>query len=473
MPDSLTDAAARLRLLYEVTSLRVGTAETRLEAALEVVTQALSLDVGVVTRIEGGTNTVAYVYSTDEVLRQGQSLPLDQTYSSLTLNSGGVLSINEIAASPHAHYPFYQLSGYESYIGAAVTVNDTLYGTLGFLGTTPCVTPFTTADEEMVVMLARWVGIALEAQINEALRRESEARFRSAFHDAAIGMAVVAPDGRSLDVNASVCKMLGYSRDELLTLDVQHITHPDDLDADLASVQQILLGQCKSYQLEKRYLHKEGHIVWGHLSVSAVQHDDGSVNYLIAQVQDITARKRYEEQVKVMAYRDELTGLHNRRYFFERVPKQLALAHQSGWPVALIYLDLNGFKEVNDTLGHQTGDELLKQVVAHLGGALRDIDIFARFGGDEFVVMLFNVIEAEARGAAERFTSCMKRPFHLSGTPYQVGVSVGVVVAPDGTTDIDALLKQADTAMYRAKGRKASEPYAIEVVRLSAHLAPN
>lgn len=589
------DAAARLRLLYEVTSLRAGTAASRLAAALEAVTRALSLDNGVVTRIEGGTNTIAYVYSAGGVLRQGQSSPLEQTYSNLTLQAGGVLSINTMAASPYASHPFYRLSGYESYIGAAVTVNGALYGTLEFSGLTPRNVPFMMADEEMVEMLARWVGVALEAQTAEVRRRESEsrfatlfyaspvpvilttlaegrlldlnakaelalgfsreeavgrttlelgiwserpfggrrgilrllegqgrlrdvemvlrrrdggsrevlasfevleeqgepgllttlvdlterkrmerqlqaseARFRSAFHDAAIGMAMTALDGRFLEVNASVCKMLGYPREELLALGYRQVTHPEDLDANVRSVEELCSGEVETFQMEKRYLHREGHVVWGHVLVSAVRDDEGRVVYFVSQVQDITVRKHYEEQIKVMAYCDELTGLHNRRYFFEHAPEKLAFARQASLPVALIYLDLNGFKEVNDTLGHQTGDELLQQVAARLKRALREEDLFARFGGDEFAVLLFNATDDEAQGAAARLAASVKRPFHLLGTPLQVGVSVGVVVAPRGANDINDLLKYADRAMYRAKERKASVPCAIEVVRLGA-----
>lgn len=316
-------------------------------------------------------------------------------------------------------------------------------------------------------LLTTLVDVTERYQMEKQLR-ESENRFRSAFHDAATGMAVVAPDGRLLDVNASVCKMFGYSRDELLALRIHHITHPDDLEADLAKVQQLLSGQLTSYQLEKRYLHKEGHVVWGLLSGSVVRHEDGSAKYLIAQVQDITARKHYEEQVFVMVYRDELTGLHNRRHFFEQAPKQLARARQRSWPLALTYLDLNGFKGINDTLGHQAGDDLLKQVAQEFRHALREDDLLTRFGGDEFVALLLNTTEREAQRAAERLIACVQRSFSSPRLSGHTGVSVGVVVAPYGVPDIETLLKQADGAMYRAKGRKAREPYAVEVVRLDA-----
>jgi len=463
-----TDAAARLRLLYEVTSLRLGTLEARLDATLEVITQALALDVSFVSRIEKGVYTVERVYDPGGTFHQGQAFPLDRTYGDLTLKADGVLSIARLQTSRHARHPFYLRFGHEAYLGAAVMTHGSVHGTLCLLGSASRETPFTEADEELVVLLARWVGVVLEAQLNEARRRESEARFRSAFHDAAIGMAMVAPNGHPLDVNTSLCEMLGYSRDELLAIGFQPLTHPDDLDADLRKFQRVLSGQLETYKFEKRFLHRTGHLVWGHLSVSAVRGDDGSVRYVIGQVQDITARKHYEAQVRIMAYRDELTGLHNRRYFFEQAPAQLALARRSGWPVALAYLDLNNFKEINDTIGHEAGNELLKQAVTRFRGVLREEDLFARFGGDEFVVLLLNVTEAEARGAAERLVGCLRRPFHLLDAPRHVGLSVGVVLAPDGAADTDALVSQADKAMYRAKGRKASEPYAVEVVLLGS-----
>lgn len=283
---------------------------------------------------------------------------------------------------------------------------------------------------------------------------------------------MVAPDGRALEVNAGICKMLGYSAAELLALSVQQLTHPDDLAADLHSVQRLLVGELETYQLEKRYLHKDGRIVWGHLSVSAVRRDDGGVGYLIAQIQDITPRKHYEAQIRTMAYRDDLTGLHNRRYFFEQAPEQLALARRHSWPVALIYLDLNGFKEVNDTLGHQAGDDLLKRVAQVCGEALREDDLFTRFGGDEFVTLLCNATEIDAQRTAKRLIACVqKSAFATQSGP--TGVSLGIVVVPGGAADIETLLKQADGAMYRAKGRKGREPYAVEVVRLGGKTTLN
>lgn len=408
------------------------------------------------------------MYSPDGALRQGQAAPLEHTYCDLTLKAGGVLSINRVGSSPHAQHPFYQRSGYESYIGAALTAHGALYGTLAFMGSAPRTPPFTSEDEEMVILLARWVGIALEAKIAEEQRRESEARFRSAFHDTAVPMAMVTPDGRLLESNASVSKLLGYSHEELLALDLQRLSHPDDLDVGPKGFQKLLSGEFSSFQLEKRYLHKEGHTVWGILSVSAVRRGAGSVEYLLVQVQDITPRKHYEEQVRVMAYRDELTGLHNRRYFFESAAEQLSLARQEGWPVALIYLDLNGFKVVNDALGHQAGDELLQLAAARFRSVLRDEDLLARLGGDEFAVLLLNVSRDEVGKTADRLTACLKSPFQLSsGNCEHVGVSVGVVAANISPQNVTDLLKQADLAMYRAKERKTGEPYAVEVISLS------
>lgn len=468
MPLSPEDPRCRLRLLYEVTSLHAGSLDTRLDAALELVTQALGLEVGTLSRIVDGTYIVERVYAPNCTLQLGHQAPLSSTYSSLTVQTGGVLSIDQMGLSPHAQHPLYLNFGFEAYLSAVVRVGGALYGTLSFAGALRAV-PFVRADEELVLLLARWVGVIVEAQTVERQRREDEARFHSAFHDAAIGMAIVAPNGQFLEVNASLCEMLGYTASALLELGFQQLTHPHDLDVDLHNFQRVLSGQQHTYQLEKRFLHWAGHAVWGHLSVSAVRHDDGRVRYLIGQVQDVTERKHHEAQVVRLAYYDDLTGIHNRRYFFEQAPKHLALARREAWPVTFMYLDLNGFKEINDRIGHQAGDALLKQVAGCFREVLRASDLLARVGGDEFAVLLSNVAAAEAEATAERLAGCLKRPFRVAAVTLEVGVSIGVLVATDAAS-IDELAQQADAAMYRAKRRKHNEPYAAEIVTLSTAL---
>lgn len=470
MSASFSDAERYIQMLYEVTSLRAGSLEMRLDAALETITRALGLQVGILSRIVGDEYVVERVYAPTCSIQPGDRAPLSSTYSSLTIQAGGVLSINQIGSSPHAQHPLYLDFGYEAYLSAVVHVGGALYGTLSFAGAVRT-TPFVAKDEELVVLLTRWIGVILDAQAAELQRREDEARFKSAFHDAAIGMAVVSPSGRLLDVNKSFCTMLGYPMPKLLELSFQQLTHPDDLTVDLTHFERVLAGKQNTYQLEKRFLHQAGHEVWGHLSVSAVRYGDGSVKYLIGQVQDINERKHYEAQVERLAYYDDLTGINNRRYFFEHAPKHLALAQREAWPIAFVYLDLNGFKDVNDKLGHQVGDEVLRQVANHFRRVLRENDLLARVGGDEFVVLLLNVTEAEAKATATRLADSLKQPLSVSSsalitpTRLKVGVSVGVVTS-SAATDMDELVRQADSAMYHAKSRKYEDLYAVEAVTL-------
>lgn len=461
-------SASRLQLLYELNALRSRTSEERLEKALELITRALRLDVGIIGHSAGDTYTFTHVYAPNSKHRQGETLPLRETYSSLTLQRGQVLSIDHMRDLPEPRPALYWVFGYESYIGAALTVQGAFYGVLAFAGSSPRTPPFSTKDEELVTTLARWTEAVLESQIAELLRRESDLRFRSAFHDAAVGMAILAPDGHFLEVNRSFCIMLGYSVGELLAMSFQQLTHPDDLERSQRLFSRACTGELESYGLEKRYLHKDGHTVWVQRTVTAVRQENGELKYLLSQVQDITLRKHYEARIEFMAYRDELTGIYNRRHFFEYAPSRLELARQAGLPVALIYLDLNGFKQVNDTLGHQAGDDLLRQIAQGFENIIRQDDLIARLSGDEFVLLLFDITEAEVARAIERLIESVKHPFSHTTGAAPSGVSIGVVIVSRGEASLETLLAQADRAMYCAKERKALEPYAVEVVELGS-----
>lgn len=461
------ESAARLQLLYQLSALRRRTPAERLEAALEVITQALGLDIGVIGRITEDSYTFAHVYAPNGKHRQGETLPLGGTYSHLTLQRGQVLSISHMRALPEPHPVLYRVFGYEAYIGAPLEVQGAFYGVLAFASRASRTPPFSTEDEELVATLARWIEVVLESQIAEEKQRESERLFRSAFHDAAIGMAIVAPNGYFLEVNASLCAMLGYRAAELLALTFQQLTHPDDLGRALGLFERVCAGELGSYRLEKRYLHKDGHIVWVERTVSAVRRADGTLKYLLSQVQDITPRKHYEARIELLAYRDELTGIHNRRHFFEHAPARLTAVQERGCPVALIYLDLNGFKAVNDSLGHQAGDDLLRHVASGLESVTRQDDLVARLSGDEFVVLLFDITEADLEHTVARLIASVKEPFTHARSGAVSGASIGLVLA-HGQESLETLLLQADRAMYRAKGRKTLEPYAVEMVELGS-----
>ena len=299
--------------------------------------------------------------------------------------------------------------------------------------------------------------LAVVHDLTDRLRAaENESRFRGSFEAAASGMALVAPDGSFLEVNASLCEMVGYAADELVERTFQDITHPDDLEADLDNVHRMLRGEITSYQMTKRYFNRSGDIVWVLLSVSLVRAADGAPRYFVSQIQDISEQKRTAERLTELTLRDPLTGLANRVLFADRLSHAVERSRQTRERIAVLFIDLDRFKSVNDNFGHAAGDELLRQAAERMRGAVRPADTVARLGGDEFTVLCedLNAVN-EASWVADRVSAALERPFDLFGSRTTIGVSIGVAVA-DADDTAEALLDKADAAMYRAKNERRS-----------------
>jgi diguanylate cyclase (GGDEF)-like protein/PAS domain S-box-containing protein len=283
--------------------------------------------------------------------------------------------------------------------------------------------------------------------------RESEERFRSAFDYAAIGMALVSPDGRWLQVNHSLCEIVGYTEQELLETSFQAITHPDDLAGVLANINQLLEGRLPACQTEKRYFHKHGHEVWALLSVSLSRDSKLESLRFIFQIQDITDRKRAEQQLLHDAFHDALTGLPNRSLFMDHLKLAVGRSkRRSDCEFAVLFLDLDRFKIVNDSLGHMVGDQLLIGIARRLETCLRPGDSVARLGGDEFTILLGDIRDAaEAISVAERIKQELMVPFNIGGHEVFTTVSIGIAPSMTGYDRAEDMLRDADTAMYRAK----------------------
>lgn len=284
----------------------------------------------------------------------------------------------------------------------------------------------------------------------EAELRASEARFRTSFEHAPIGVALLSPDGRWLEVNVALSKMLGRSAAAMIQAPPFHVTEEGVFE-------QMLLGA-------------GGATVWANLHVSLVRDAEGEPLHLICQVEDITERKREEEslgaRIAYLAYHDELTGLPNRAMFREHLELALARADRNATAMAVLFLDLNRFKLVNDSLGHAAGDELLRQAAARIARAVRASDLVAREGGDEFIVLLADLDPETAPDVAHLVAAgiheALGNPFEISGSEFYIGTSVGIALYPATVgerPDGEALLKHADAAMYEAK--QAGTPTAI------------
>jgi diguanylate cyclase (GGDEF)-like protein/PAS domain S-box-containing protein len=289
-------------------------------------------------------------------------------------------------------------------------------------------------------------------QVEDALH-ESEQRFRLAFETAAIGMALVGLDGQWLKVNKSLCKIIGYTEQELLSMRFQNITHPDDLENDLAHVHRLLNGEISYYRMEKRYFHKDGHIVWVLLSVSLVRDAQDKPIHFVSQLTDITELKEAESHTRYMAEHDFLTGLPSRALLLDRLGQAIAAARRNGSQLAVLFIDLDRFKNVNDSMGHSIGDKLLQQVAERLNRVIRGVDTVSRQGGDEFVIILADISNiAQLARIADNVMNEIALPYQIDGHEFTLTSSIGISIYPEDGKDIDTLLKNADVAMYHAKG---------------------
>lgn len=288
----------------------------------------------------------------------------------------------------------------------------------------------------------------------ESALRASEKSFREIMEFAPIGMAIVSLEGRFTKVNQALCNIVGYSNDALVATTFQEITHADDLAKDLEYVHQLLDGKINAYQMEKRYIRRDKAVVWVQLSVSIFRDEENAPQYFIAQIEDITARKHQYDEVTQEAYFDALTGLPNRRMLLSRLHQVHARLPQAKQSAALLFLDIDHFKQINDTLGHDVGDVILKEVSTRLQGCLRQSDTVSRLGGDEFVMLLPELTQRDdAEHVAQKILNSFVLPVQVNERSIHIGVSIGLAVCAAGTqVTVTEWMKQADIAMYEAKG---------------------
>lgn len=289
----------------------------------------------------------------------------------------------------------------------------------------------------------------------EAAARTADRRFRSAFDAAPIGIAVIGLDGSVQQANAALCRIVGYDARTLTGMRFHEFTHPDDLDLHVEPARRVLSGRLPGYRLEKRYVRGDGDVVWAQLSVSLVRDEDGQPVHWIAQVEDITERKAADDGLAYQAHHDHLTGLLNRHAVLRRLDQAFGRRH--GTPLTALFVDLDGFKDVNDTHGHAVGDDVLRSIAARMTAALRPSDAAGRLGGDEFIAVLEGIDGDQAEAIRTRLSRSLAEPVPVAGGAWvQITASVGFATATAADVDASALLARADRAMYEAKGQARS-----------------
>ena len=320
---------------------------------------------------------------------------------------------------------------------------------------------------DLLLLIAEDITVPMQAK---AALRDSEERFRSAFGQAAVGLAQVAADGRWLRVNRKLLDIVGYTEAELMRLRLSDIVSPEDWQLDREMLRALLAGEQPTSTREKRYIRKDGRSVWVKATVAAMQAGDGEPG-VVAVIEDISQRKQFEGELLHLANHDPLTGLANRSLLLDRLDQAIAAARRNARAVAVLFLDLDRFKTVNDSLGHDAGDRVIVEVGRRLLRAVRDVDTVARMGGDEFVVLLAELPDGGAGAAAlaQKLLDALFQPMLIHGHELAPAGSIGISLYPQDGADGKTLLKNADAAMYRAKehGRNNFQFYTSEMNALA------
>ena len=283
--------------------------------------------------------------------------------------------------------------------------------------------------------------------------RDSEERFRRAFDHAPIGIAIVSPLGKWIKTNRALSRILGYSPKEFKEMSFHQIMFDDDLGKTLIKLNEVQTGAIDGCELEQRYRHKNGSTVWVSWSASTSGNaGETGVNFIF-QLQDISEKKIAEAQLKHEASHDSLTGLPNRANFMKRLDAALhRVKTEPKYRVSVLFIDLDRFKVVNDSLGHYVGDELLVAMAGRLNASMRPPDMVARLGGDEFVVLVEGRYYSEKiTRIAERIQKKISAPFKLEGHEVFTTASIGILNAGDQHLTSEDVIRDADTAMYQAK----------------------
>lgn len=313
-------------------------------------------------------------------------------------------------------------------------------------------------------LLVRSIRYARERKRAIMDLQASESRFRRLSESGIIGIAYFDINGRISDANDTFLSMVGYSREELEKGIVRwDRLLPPEWRPHMLKVAQAFKTTGRIAPYETEYLGRDGSRFWGLFGAARIEGTADGIAFVV----DITERKKLEKEIRHMAYHDALTGLPNRRLFLELVRFELAEAQRNRKKTGLLFLDLDRFKEVNDTLGHEAGDELLKIVAARLKSALRKADAVARIGGDEFSILLAGITCSEdITEIVRKILAAFREDCVIAGQKFHVTISMGISVYPDDSDAINTLFRYADVALYRAKnrGRNTFEFYSSDTM---------
>lgn len=438
--------------------------KAQIRLALSVTCEYLGMDFGQVTSIEDDACVIEVQHSPqdrfEDTFYEGMDFPLEDSYSHLLLNHSDILAVTDIEDSDYRNERCYQLVDCRAFVGTRLMIDGKLYGGLIFCSTQAKLNAFESVEFDFVHLLARWIiSIIKRHQLQEQINISNK-RVELALRGADLGLWDLNVVTKKAVHNHRWAEMLGY---QLSEMEAGHQTwlnllHPEDAEHVVKMADACLNNEIDELNIEFRMRHKAGHWIWVHDKGRVLERDAfGRPLRMVGTLMDITERKNIDEEIKRLAFYDALTGLPNRRLLIDRFERALVASERNMQYGALIFIDLDNFKTLNDTLGHDKGDALLVQVAARLKTCLRDSDTVARFGGDEFVVML-DQLDAEHANAqkqveavGDKIIYALNQVYDLNGVSYFSSPTLGATLFNGLIDSVDDSLKRADMAMYQAK----------------------
>ncbi len=447
--EQLLRSEQSLHEFYNISSSVHQDFETRLERLLRLGCQRFDMDIGILSNINGNEYKVVDAISPDNGLEKGTIFPLGKTYCQITTDTEEPVSYTHMAESDMQTHPAYIEFKLEAYIGTRILLDGELYGTLNFSSQAPHDREFTQGEMDFLQLMGVWVGA-------ELLRQRSETRLEQAstvFNNTKDGILITDNNRAIVAVNKAFTAITGYTEEEVIGQNPR-LLKSDRHDQKFYKNLWKSVSSTGQWQGDIWNRRKDGKFIPVWQNISVVKDDKGNVKNYTSVFSDISSIKQYEEQLKHAAHHDALTGLANRVLFGVHLDHSLQKAKRNKGGFALLFSDLDEFKAVNDSLGHNAGDQLLQCVAQRIEECIRDEDTAARFGGDEFTIILEDIKQAtDAELVAAKIINTISEPVVFGDQSICIATSIGISLYPDDGLESDELMHAADSAMFRAKSR--------------------
>lgn len=435
----------------------------QLRAVLALGSAYLGLETGIIASYSHDELEMKIAISTKDWIGDTERLPLRSSATFHLLRGTHefeVVTLLNIANDRPEVLQWVDAQEQSSFIGVMILINGEVYGALAYYSAIPRQHPFDPSEIEFMKLLAAWISCAVQRENLDSALRNSNERIELALEGADLGLWDWHIPSNRMTFNSRWHEMLGLDPNHITpSIEVfHHLLHPDDQHEVLSTIEAQVNGELSSLDIEFRMRHHRGHWVWIDNHARVIERNPkGAPVRIIGTFMDITQRKATEEEIKHLAFYDALTGLPNRRLLLDRLGHAMTTSVRSQSHGALLFIDLDNFKNINDTHGHDEGDKLLMEVARRLCACVRASDTVARLGGDEFVIMLeglnedvdeaFNQIQA----VGDKVLASLNIPYLLGNNAFHNTPSIGVTLFNGHQDSQEELLKRADMAMYQAK----------------------